>query len=158
MLTPIPAWDHWHSFKNTLPTTTRQLDNTGKQMVCLGFIYSPFSSLYSPPFLPDSSHDQAGTHCNYLALSTKAATDSYEEWNIKERRCLHSHCTYPHWRHSGDLRAPLPTQHPPPDTVQYIHRSQKRSQHRSLCIILHIPLVVALYSGPRWSFNKQRLL
>lgn len=40
--------------------------------------------------LGGSSHDQACQPGNYLALSNKAATDSNEEWNIKERRCLRS--------------------------------------------------------------------
>lgn len=82
----------------------------GKQMqtssVCVLFLSSCFyllpvyafwlpppSSL--PPSLPSShnwlggsSHDQACQPGNYLALSNKAATDSNEEWNIKECRCL----------------------------------------------------------------------
>lgn len=48
-----------------------------------------------PPSLPSSlnrlggsSLDQACQPGNYLALSNKAATDSNEEWNIKERRRL----------------------------------------------------------------------
>lgn len=45
-----------------------------------------------------SSHDQARYPGNYLALSNKATTDSNEEWNIKEQRCL----LQPALIHTGD--------------------------------------------------------
>lgn len=88
------AWEKW----------------AGKQMQtssgCVLFSFScfyllPVYALRLPPPSPlplslpsslnrlgGSSHDQACQPGNYLALSNKAATDSNEEWNIKERHCL----------------------------------------------------------------------
>lgn len=63
--------------------------------VFISFLFTPSKSHHllrsHPPSLNrlgGSSHDQACHPGNYLALSNKAATDSNEEWNIKERRCL----------------------------------------------------------------------
>lgn len=52
----------------------------------------PRARLSLPPlWFCRSSHDQARYPGNYPALSNKETTDSNEEWNIKDRRCLCSH-------------------------------------------------------------------
>lgn len=103
-----------------LRKTSRQTI-AGVFCLCVLFLSSCFYLLpvYSrhllrclPPSLPPSlnwlggsSHDQACQPGNYLALSNKAATDSNEEWNIKERRCLCSDGSSARRRRRGDLRA-----------------------------------------------------
>lgn len=76
--------------------------------ICFLFTPATFSAASLPPslnWLGGSSHDQACQPGNYLALSNKAATDSNEEWNIKERHCLCSDGSSARRRRRGDLRA-----------------------------------------------------
>lgn len=99
-MNPIPPGLRW--MKNEQANKCRHL-----LFVCFVFVLLllfpsclrvPTPATFSTPSLPPlplclnwlggSSHDQACHPGNYLALSNKAAADSNEQWNIKERRCL----------------------------------------------------------------------